>query len=203
MVAALALLVFCLPLVATGPILRVLFGPGDGPQVTLAALAVYYTTFLPLLVGLRAAPASWFDLVRSYGRGRLTELVQVRAARGAALSRRRAADRRPGGLPRRHGRRVHRRRARARRADDPRHARARRGRDLGAGGARRRGGSIGLRCGRLARPRAARRAAAGDPRAAGRAGRRGRAERAAPASAPCGDRGARPAALAGAMDASI
>ncbi len=76
--STLALLVFCLPLVATGPILRVLFGPGDGPQVTLAALAVYYTTYLPMLVGLRAAPRSWFDLVRSYGRGPLTVLGQVR-----------------------------------------------------------------------------------------------------------------------------
>ncbi len=78
-VSGLALIVFCLPLVATGPILRILYGPGPGPQITLAALAVYYTTLVPLLVGLRAAPASWFDLVRSYGRGPLTELVHVRA----------------------------------------------------------------------------------------------------------------------------
>ncbi|WP_116131784.1 ABC transporter permease [Tropicimonas sp. IMCC34043] len=78
-VSGLALLVFCLPLVATGPILRVLYGPGNGPQITLAALAVYYTTFVPLLVGLRAAPAVWFDLVRSYGRGRIAELRFVRA----------------------------------------------------------------------------------------------------------------------------
>ena len=78
LVAALALVVFCLPLVATGPILRVLYGPGPGPQITLAALAVYYTTFIPLLVGLRAAPASWFDLIRLYGRGAWTVFVQVR-----------------------------------------------------------------------------------------------------------------------------
>ncbi|ETX14362.1 ABC transporter permease [Roseivivax halodurans JCM 10272] len=78
-VSALALLVFCLPLVATGPILRVLYGPGDGPQITLAALAVYYTTYVPLLVGLRAAPATWFELVQSYGRGRAAELWHVRA----------------------------------------------------------------------------------------------------------------------------
>jgi ABC-type nitrate/sulfonate/bicarbonate transport system permease component len=78
-VTGLALLVFCLPLVATGPILRVLFGPGPGPQIVLAALAVYYTTLIPLLVGLRAAPDSWFDLVRSYGRGRFAALVHVRA----------------------------------------------------------------------------------------------------------------------------
>ncbi|OWU68081.1 ABC transporter permease [Marinibacterium profundimaris] len=79
LIGGLALLVFCLPLVATGPILRVLMGPGDGPQIALAALAVYYTTLVPLLVGLRAAPSSWFDLVRSYGRGRGAELVHVRA----------------------------------------------------------------------------------------------------------------------------
>ncbi|MEM7718495.1 MAG: ABC transporter permease subunit [Pseudomonadota bacterium] len=78
-ITGLALLVFCLPLVATGPILRVLFGPGNGPQIALAALAVYYTTLIPVLVGLRAAPDSWFDLVRSYGRGKWAALVHVRA----------------------------------------------------------------------------------------------------------------------------
>jgi ABC-type nitrate/sulfonate/bicarbonate transport system permease component len=78
-VTGIALLVFCLPLVATGPILRVLFGPGPGPQITLAALAVYYTTLIPLLVGLRAAPAAWIDLVASYGRGRWSALIHVRA----------------------------------------------------------------------------------------------------------------------------
>ncbi|MFN4100257.1 MAG: ABC transporter permease [Pararhodobacter sp.] len=77
-VTSLALVIFCLPLVATGPILRVLYGPGPGPQITLAALAVYYTTFIPLLVGLRAAPAAWFDLVRLYGRGAFTAFMQVR-----------------------------------------------------------------------------------------------------------------------------
>lgn len=74
-----ALVVFCLPLVATGPVLRVIFGVGDGPQITLAALAVYYTTFVPLLVGLKALPSSWSDLVRSYGRGTWVELWVVRA----------------------------------------------------------------------------------------------------------------------------
>jgi ABC-type nitrate/sulfonate/bicarbonate transport system permease component len=78
-ITSLALLVFCLPFVATGPILRVVFGPGPGPQITIAALAVYYTTLIPLLVGLRAAPAGWFDIVRSYGRGRFAALIHVRA----------------------------------------------------------------------------------------------------------------------------
>ncbi len=78
MISALALVTFCLPLVATGPILRVLWGPGQGPQVTLAALAVLYTTFLATGVGLRAVPRDWLDLVRSYGRGRGAEIAHVR-----------------------------------------------------------------------------------------------------------------------------
>ncbi|MEL6464030.1 MAG: ABC transporter permease subunit [Pseudomonadota bacterium] len=77
--SALALLVFCVPLIASGPILRVLFGPGQGPQITLAALAVYYTTLLALLVGLRAVSQNWTDLMRVYGRGALSTLVRVRA----------------------------------------------------------------------------------------------------------------------------
>lgn len=76
--SAFSLLVFCLPLVATGPILRVLYGPGDGPQITLAAMAVCYTTYLALLVGLRAVPQSWRDLVAVYGRGPWTVLTVVR-----------------------------------------------------------------------------------------------------------------------------
>ncbi|MEM6635081.1 MAG: ABC transporter permease subunit [Pseudomonadota bacterium] len=78
-VSAVALLVFSVPLIASGPILRVLYGPGIGPQVTLAALAVYYTTFLALLVGLRAVPRSWVDLVAIYGHGPLVTLAKVRA----------------------------------------------------------------------------------------------------------------------------
>ncbi|MEM9344413.1 MAG: ABC transporter permease subunit [Pseudomonadota bacterium] len=78
-VSTLALLLFSIPLIATGPILRVLYGPGVGPQVTLAALAVYYTTFLALLVGLRAVPQAWTDLVATYGHGRLTTLTRIRA----------------------------------------------------------------------------------------------------------------------------
>ena len=74
-----ALVVYCLPLVALGPLLRLVYGFGDGPQITLAALAVYYLTLVPLLVGLRAVPRSWLDLTASYGRGRWTALVTVRA----------------------------------------------------------------------------------------------------------------------------
>lgn len=78
-VSALALVLFCIPLIASGPILRVLFGPGAGPQIALAALAVYYTTFLAMAVGLRAISQSWTDLMTVYGRGRLSTLFVVRS----------------------------------------------------------------------------------------------------------------------------
>lgn len=74
-----ALVVYCLPLVALGPLLRLVYGFGEGPQVTLAALAVFYLTLVPLLVGLRAVPSAWLDLTATYGRGRWTTLVVVRA----------------------------------------------------------------------------------------------------------------------------
>jgi sulfonate transport system permease protein len=73
-----SLVIYCLPLVAVGPLLRLIFGLNDGPQITLSALAVFYLTLVPLLVGLRAVPSAWTDLVSSYGRGRWTTLVVVR-----------------------------------------------------------------------------------------------------------------------------
>ena len=78
-VLRIALVVYCLPLVALGPLLRLIFGFGDGPQITLAALAVFYLTLVPLIVGLRAMPHSWLDLTATYGRGRWTTLITVRA----------------------------------------------------------------------------------------------------------------------------
>lgn len=74
-----SLVIYCLPLVALGPLLRVVYGTGDGPQVTLAALGCFYTTLVPLLVGLRAVPQNWTELVHSLGRGRLAALAVVRA----------------------------------------------------------------------------------------------------------------------------
>jgi ABC-type nitrate/sulfonate/bicarbonate transport system permease component len=78
-VSAVALTVFCLPLVALAPILRVVLGPGTAVPVALAGLAVFFTTLVAALVGLRSAPTGPLELVSSYGRGRMTALVKVRA----------------------------------------------------------------------------------------------------------------------------
>ena len=77
--SAIALVLFSLPLVASGPILGVTSGPGDAPQIALSALAVYYTTYLAMLAGLRALPSSWPDLMAIYGRGPVKTLITVRA----------------------------------------------------------------------------------------------------------------------------
>lgn len=78
LILRLSLVVYCLPLVALGPLLRLIFGAGNGPQVTLAAIAVFYMTLIPLIVGLRAVPSTWVEMVSSYGRGRWTALLVVR-----------------------------------------------------------------------------------------------------------------------------
>jgi ABC-type nitrate/sulfonate/bicarbonate transport system permease component len=79
-----AIVTYCVPLVAVGPILVIVAGR-DAPQaasVALAALSVFFTSVVGALLGLRAAPRASLDLVRAYGGGRWTELrlVQLVAA---------------------------------------------------------------------------------------------------------------------------
>jgi ABC-type nitrate/sulfonate/bicarbonate transport system permease component len=76
-VVQLAVASYCLPLVAIGPILSLLFS-GTTPMITLAALAVFFTTLIGALLGLRSADRVTLDVVRAYGGGRWKELVKVR-----------------------------------------------------------------------------------------------------------------------------
>jgi ABC-type nitrate/sulfonate/bicarbonate transport system permease component len=57
---------FCLPVIAIAPILQVLF-PGATPKVILAALSVFFTTLIGMMVGLKAADKRTLDVVRAYG----------------------------------------------------------------------------------------------------------------------------------------
>ncbi|HSS09136.1 MAG TPA: ABC transporter permease subunit [Acidimicrobiales bacterium] len=68
---------YCLPIVAIGPILVLAFR-GDTPRVVLAALAVFYTTLIGMLIGLRSADVTSLDVVRAYGGGRGKQLTKVR-----------------------------------------------------------------------------------------------------------------------------
>jgi ABC-type nitrate/sulfonate/bicarbonate transport system permease component len=76
-VVQLAVASYCLPLVAIGPILSLLFS-GTTPMITLAALAVFFTTLVGALLGLRSTDPVTLDLVRAYGGGRWQELIKVR-----------------------------------------------------------------------------------------------------------------------------
>lgn len=74
----LAVASYCLPIIAIGPILVIVFS-GDTPKIILAALSVYFTTLIGALVGLRSADRTSLELVRAYGGNRWTELRKVRA----------------------------------------------------------------------------------------------------------------------------
>ena len=50
-----AVAAYCVPVVALGPLLAVLYG-GDTPKVVLAAFAVFFATLISMLVGLKSAP---------------------------------------------------------------------------------------------------------------------------------------------------
>lgn len=74
-----AIVTYCLPLVAIGPILVIVAGR-DAPQgasVALAALSVFFTTVVGALLGLRAADRTSLDVIAAYGGNRFTQLRKV------------------------------------------------------------------------------------------------------------------------------
>ncbi|WP_127794592.1 ABC transporter permease [Agromyces sp. LHK192] len=83
-VTQVAVVSYCLPMVAVGGIAIVVLGgakrAGD-PSATaifLAALAVFFTTVVGALLGFKAADKASLDVVRVYGGSRLTQLRKVR-----------------------------------------------------------------------------------------------------------------------------
>jgi sulfonate transport system permease protein len=77
----LAIAAYCAPLVAIAPILVVVLS-GDGPKVALAALAVFFTTLVATVLGLRSVDAVSVDLIRSAGGGawKLFRMVRIPGA---------------------------------------------------------------------------------------------------------------------------
>jgi len=80
----LAVVTYCLPIVAVGGIAIVLLGgakrPGD-PSMTaifLAALCVFFTTVVGALLGFRSADKAALDVVSVYGGSGWTQLTKVR-----------------------------------------------------------------------------------------------------------------------------
>jgi ABC-type nitrate/sulfonate/bicarbonate transport system permease component len=76
-VLQLAVASYCMPIMAVGPILTLVFA-GNRPMIALAALSVFFTTLVGMLLGLRSADRTSLDLVRAYGGGRWKQLSKVR-----------------------------------------------------------------------------------------------------------------------------
>ena len=76
-----AVAITALPIIALGPIFQVTL-EGDAPRSALAGLAVFFTTLVGTIVGLRACDRASVDLIRALGGGRTAVLrrVRVRAA---------------------------------------------------------------------------------------------------------------------------
>lgn len=76
-----AVAVSSLPIIALGPILQVTLA-GDAPRSALAGLAVFFTTLVGTIVGLRACDPASVDVIRALGGGKSSVLrkVRVRAA---------------------------------------------------------------------------------------------------------------------------
>jgi ABC-type nitrate/sulfonate/bicarbonate transport system permease component len=76
-----AVAVTSLPIIALGPIFQVTLG-GDAPRSALAGLAVFFTTLVGTIVGLRACDRASIDVIHALGGGRTSVLrkVRVRAA---------------------------------------------------------------------------------------------------------------------------
>ena len=93
LVMQLAIITYCIPIVAVGMLAIVLIpfprpGEPSGTAVLLAALSVFFTTVVGALLGLKSADRSSLDLIAVYGGGRFTQLIKVRlvAALPAILS---------------------------------------------------------------------------------------------------------------------
>jgi ABC-type nitrate/sulfonate/bicarbonate transport system permease component len=77
----LAVASYCVPIIAIGPIVQVVYS-GDAPKVILAAMSVFFTTLVGMLLGLQSADPASLDVVRASGGSRWVALwkVQIPAA---------------------------------------------------------------------------------------------------------------------------
>lgn len=77
-----AVISYCLPLVAILPIIYIIIGPPpsgepSGTAVVLAALSVFFTTVVGAVLGLRSADRASLDVITVYGGGRWKQLTKV------------------------------------------------------------------------------------------------------------------------------
>lgn len=68
---------YCLPLIATAPILQIVLSP-EAAKATVAAQATLLVTLVGITLGLRSADPVHLDVVHCAGGGRVAKLVKVR-----------------------------------------------------------------------------------------------------------------------------
>ncbi|GAB89052.1 putative ABC transporter permease protein [Gordonia rhizosphera NBRC 16068] len=74
----LAIISYCVPIIAVAPIIQVAFTEVQTMIVFLAAISVFFTTMIGTLSGLRSPHQGALDLVKVYGGGRVAQLRRVR-----------------------------------------------------------------------------------------------------------------------------
>lgn len=77
-----AVITYCIPIVAIGPIVRLVVGaPSDGEPapaaIVLAALSVFFTTVVGALTGVKSADKKTLDVVTAYGGNAWHRLIKV------------------------------------------------------------------------------------------------------------------------------
>jgi ABC-type nitrate/sulfonate/bicarbonate transport system permease component len=82
-VMQLAVISYCIPIVAIGPLVLIILGPPkpgepSSTAIFFAALSVFFTTVVGALLGLQSADRASLDVVSVYGGGRWTQLRKVR-----------------------------------------------------------------------------------------------------------------------------
>jgi ABC-type nitrate/sulfonate/bicarbonate transport system permease component len=82
-VMQIAIITYCIPIVAIGLLLVVIIpvpqpGQPSGTATFLAALSVFFTTVVGALLGLKAADGASLDVITVYGGSRFTQLRKVR-----------------------------------------------------------------------------------------------------------------------------
>lgn len=79
-----AVITYCIPIVAIGPLVLIVLGGAKAPgepsatAIFLAAFSVFFTTVVGTLLGLKAADKASLDVVSVYGGSRFTQLRKVR-----------------------------------------------------------------------------------------------------------------------------
>lgn len=68
---------YCVPTIAVGPLLVVLYGD-DGAKIVMSALSVFFVTLVAAVTGLRAASPTTLEAVRAFGGGSWAQLFKVR-----------------------------------------------------------------------------------------------------------------------------